>query len=209
MNLSHSGFRDDALDIIFANPSARHDSESVPGTIHEACHRGKTFFHSLMTARGEKPVDSRLQDVIQSAVEVRAHIERAVKRCAQGLRRLDQFTRSFDVDTAVQIQNAEDYAICAEVLRSLNVTDHDCELVGAVTEVSGPGADHYVQGNGVLCTDAFDESDAGSNSAFEQVAAKFQAVRAAPLRYQGGLDRIDADLKEQGCLHRVVREFQE
>jgi len=62
------------------------------------------------------------------------------------VRELHKLFRALDIDTRIFPQDSQNHAIHLGLLRSLNVVAHDFQFMVGVTEITGSGANHCVDG---------------------------------------------------------------
>ena len=116
-----------------------------------------------------------------------------MERDWQGPGEFYQLAGSWDVYTTVGVEESDYDSVRPQGFGRGDVVTHDFEFIVAVAEISSAGANHHLQTEGSFFADSFDESGAGSGSAFQKIATEFYALRAAALGGQGRVYGVDAD----------------
>ncbi len=111
-----------------------------------------------------------------------------MKRNAQRAGQLNQFTRSGNIHGTIWVENTQRNTIGTQVPGNLDVPANHAEFLFGVAEISGTRPNQNMQADRDTGPNRFDQSRARRNSAFVQVAAKFNALGAAALRRDRGDD---------------------
>src|SRR5258708_459341 len=116
---------------------------------------------------------------------------------------IDELLRAADVDSSIQIEDAQDNAIRAELLGHEYIALHDLEFIIRIAEIAAARPNHNVKADGNRLAHGGNQPRAGSDASVEKTAAKFNTMSSTALRSKSRLDRIDTHFEGQGLVHKT------
>lgn len=139
---------------------------------------------------------ARAVEVLERCKEIAGHVEGAVVSDFQGSCEIDELPCAAGVDSPVQIQNAQNNAIGAELLCRGDVVLHDLKFVVGIAEIAAARSNHDVKRDGNRPARNADRPAAGCNAPAGEIAAKLHTMRSAALGRHRGFNGIGAYFKE-------------
>ena len=119
-------------------------------------------------------------------------------------RQFDELSGALHIHVARRIENAENHTVGACILGDLDIAAKDIEFFFRVAEVTGARTNDRMNSDRQPGADSLQQSNAGSNAAFEQVAAQLDTLCAAALRGHRRGNRVDADFDEHLFCHDLL-----
>ena len=86
----------------------------------------------------------------------------------EGTRHINQLPHPVLIHRAIDIQDAEHHAVCAELFCDEDIALHDAEFIRAVAEISAARTDHYMQSDCNLLAHGGNHARAGRGAAFRK-----------------------------------------
>src|SRR5580704_3102190 len=137
--------------------------------------------------------------------EIGGHVESAMISHSHRGGEFNKLLGATDVDSSVQIKDAQDNAICAELLSHENIALHDLKFIPGVAEISAARSNHDVKNDGSRLAHGGNQPCARRHTSIEKATAQFDAVCSATLGSHGGLNRIDAHFENEVVVHGWTR----
>jgi len=205
MHFARAALRDDLLDVPFRDAATRHDDDPISRASHQLCNQIQTFERGGFLPRCEDAVNAQRDQRLEGLKWLARHIKGAVKRHAHRVREFDQGLGSLAIDRSVGFQNSDHDAVRACAFCRFDIALHHPKLDVGVTKIAAARADDDVQINRQKLAREFDGAEAGRGAAFDKVVAQFDAVCAALLRRNGGLDRVNTRFDDEALGKLVWR----
>src|SRR5258705_10826932 len=118
-------------------------------------------------------------DIFQGLSEIRSCVEGAVEGCLQRSGQVDESAGAFDIDGAIAVKDAEDHSADSKLLGVMKLFTDRVEVGGGVVEAVCVGAQHDMDRQAASVDGFCDEFVIGSQAAYVECGAEFDAVGSA------------------------------
>jgi hypothetical protein len=130
---------------------------------------------------------TRGNDIFQGLIEIRSCVEGAVEGCLQGASQVDEDAGAFDVDGAIGVEDAESDSADSKSLGVLKFFADRVEVGCGVVEAAGVGAQDDMNRQAATVDGFGDEFVIGSEAAYVECGAEFDAVGSTDPSYEAGV----------------------
>jgi hypothetical protein len=120
-------------------------------------------------------------------IEIRSCVERAVEGCLQRAGQVDESAGAFDVDGAIGVKDAEYDSADSKSSDVLKFFADRVDVGCGVVEAVGVGAQDDMDWQAASVDGFFDEFVIGSEAAYVECGAEFDAVSSAGLCCKAGV----------------------
>ena len=196
VDLVDAGAADDLRDLVGLDTAAGEDVDPAGGLLDERGDGVERFDHRGRAATGQDALEAEFGEDFEGAGEVAADIEGAVEDGRKAVACIKQGFDGGKVERPVGFEAAEHHGIRPEVAGQLDVGGHGKNFLRAVGEVAAARADHEgdltrKQGAGLG-----EDAGAGSQAAFGERSAEFDAVRPGFGAGDDGVEGINTDFEK-------------
>ena len=178
--------------------------DAVARPLHEFDNERQAFEHGRLLARGQHPIDAKLDQRLERTERLRRDIERAVEGHREGPGKRNQRARSPGVDFAVSGQEADDDAVGSLRFGGLDVGAHDREFVVVEQEVAAARPNDHMKADARDRPRLTDHAAAWRDPALEKVGAELDPLGPGSLGGADASDGIHAYLTDHGEARRSL-----
>jgi hypothetical protein len=126
-------------------------------------------------------------DIFQGLIEIRSCVEGAVEGRLQRSGQFDESAGAFDVDGAIGVEDAEGDSADSKSLGVLKLVADRVEVGCGVVEAVGVGAQDDMDWQAATVDGFGDEFVIGSEAAYVECSAEFDAIGPADPCYEAGV----------------------
>ena len=152
--------------------------------------------HRGRAATGQDALEAEFGEDFEGAGEVAADIEGAVEDGRKAVACIKQGFDGGKVERPVGFEAAEDHGIGSEVASEFDIGGHGKNFLRAVGEVAAARADHEGDLAGEKGAGLGEDAGAGSQAAFGERSAEFDAVRPGFGAGDDGVEGIHTDFEK-------------
>jgi hypothetical protein len=142
MNLHRSRSRRDLRNIPRRNPTPRHNNDSPARSPHQLRNPRHRLRRSSRSPRSQHPRRSRRNHILQRRKQIRAVINRPVKRHRQRRSPTHQFLRPLDINIPIALQQPQHHAVHPRRSRHFNRCSHLLKLRRRINKIPATRPHH-------------------------------------------------------------------
>ncbi len=187
--------------VLYAEAAPHGDSDSILCLSNQRAQRGCGVYEVSVAARREDSVCAGCNDIFECFTQGRCNVKGAMEGYLHRRGQGDELTGRLYIDAPVLLEKSEDDSGCTELPGVQDVIGDDVQLGLSVEKVSAPWTDEDVDGELAVLDCALKEGVAGSESAFAEGGAEFDAVGTAIASCKAGSQGLGAEFKDD-LVHR-------